>query len=358
MSLPFPASARATREAVPSRPLPVLVHGARGMLAGEFLRLLEGHPFLEARLGLVRDPAAGLPFPHLASPPPLAAEAAGLTLLEKILAAEGEAVLVLALPHGEAAPALERLEKRLGGLPPGLRVLDLSADHRDGSRGFLYALPELQDLLRPELDWTAATRLAAPGCFATAAQLALVPPAAAGLLDPAGEAVMWAVTGSSGAGNRPAAPVHHPFRHANLQAYAAGGHRHEAEIGRALEAAGAGGLAFRLLPHRGPQVRGIHLSLVAPLRAGVAAGELREAWAPLTGAASFLVWCEEPPELRAAAGGNRALLHAQARDGHLQVFLVLDNLLKGGSGQGLQALNRSLGLPEDLGLARSGWGVL
>ena len=313
--------------------VPVFLFGARGMLAGEFLRLMESHPALE-------------------------------------LARGQRAAVVLALPHGESARTLRGLESELGAAAEGFVLVDLAADFRlrDPERyrqaygqahpapeelaRFAYGLPEL---FRSEL--AGASRVAVPGCFATALQLAVVPAAEANLLDASRPWILNGITGSSGSGNEPKPGTHHPHRHDNLWAYSLGGHRHEAELEQALA-------RLDLVPPldfiacSGPFARGIHLTASLPLARAVAADEARALYRERYAGEPFVeVLADGTPDLRSVVGSNRAALATHVRGSTLHVFATLDNLVKGGAGQALQCLNLALGFPETLGLPRSGLGV-
>lgn len=354
--------------------LPLWLAGAGGLLAGEFLRLLEAHPRLELA-GLITRAGGerlGDLQPQLARSGDLRAlEPAGALapLAERL--ARGPGVMVLALPHGEAQGLWRRLRLELGALAERLTVVDLSADYRlvDPQRyaavyghghqdaeelpRFRYALPELCEpgALR------GAARIAAPGCFATALQLAARPGADRGLFDPTQPWSFFGITGSSGSGAKAKAGTHHPHRDGNLYAYGLSCHRHEAELLQGL-AGRAPNVCF--VPHSGPFVRGIHLSAQLPLAAGVSAAELRAVYAQRFAGQPFVELLPEGrvPELRLVAGSNRAQIGLHVRAGQALVLVALDNVLKGGSGQGLQALNLALGWPEDLGLPRAGLGCL
>jgi N-acetyl-gamma-glutamyl-phosphate reductase len=205
-----------------------------------------------------------------------------------------------------------------------------------------------------------ASAIAAPGCFATAAQLALYPLAWAGLdVTPS----LFAVTGSSGAGVQPRATTHHPMRAHNLFAYSVLSHRHEAEVLASWrEWVGRPDATARLMTHSGPFVRGIYLTLhtylpeAATIRDGtpgsVAAGWYREAYADRP----FVRVLDAPPELTHAVGTNYALLHAvESEDGReVQVTVAIDNLVKGAGGQAIQAMNLALGIDERAGLSAAG----
>ncbi len=347
--------------------VPVFVAGARGLLAGEFLRLLAGHPALHLAGAYSRggDGALADCHPHLAGTTPGAAALRSHDALAGDLAralAHGPAALLLAMNHGESADAWRVLRAQLGAVANRLTVVDLSADFRlpavgsAGSEAVLadetwhYGLPELHAIPR------GATRIAAAGCFATALQLAIVPAARAGLLDPALPIIAHGVTGSSGSGAQPKPATHHPHRHDNLYAYAWDGHRHEAELTAARNFP-QGAPPVHFVACSGPFSRGIHLSAALALKPGVTPEQAREAYQrTFIGSACVRVLDEGTPQLRAITGANRADLACGMRGGVLHVFCALDNTLKGGSGQGLQCLNLALGLPETAGIPLAGLG--
>ena len=343
------------------------------MLAGELARLLEEHPGLELAGVTSRSAGTSLVSLHPGLSTDLTtcslAEAAG-PLRAALL--EGPVALFLALPHGASAAAWAELSGLLGEAAKGLLVVDLAADYRladaalyestygqahpdpTGADGFAYGLPELvRDGLR------GATRAAAPGCFATALQLAAVPAARAGLLAPEERLVFQGVTGSSGSGVAPKATTHHPFRNENLFAYAPNGHRHEAELVQALAREGLAP-PVHFLPSSGPFTRGIHLTAFLPLARAVDGEELRAQYAAAYEGEPFVevLAAGKSPELRTVVGSNRASVGVHARDDLATVLVTLDNTLKGGAGQALQVMNLLLALPETAGLPRAGLGYV
>ena len=240
-------------------------------------------------------------------------------------------------------------------------VVDLAADFRVRDahlRETFYgphAQPELVDSFAYGLadvvgqDLTGTRRIAAPGCFASAALLALYPLARAGLLTE--PPVLFAVTGSSGAGAKPRPTTHHPVRGHNFFGYSRGGHRHEAEIAEQLRAWTAGpDASCRLLVHSGPWIRGIHVTLHARLARPVLdpACLYDEAYV----GRPFVRVLDRPPELAAVVGTNFVHLHASACQGGAEVVVdaVIDNLVKGAAGQAVQSMNLALGFPEASGL--------
>jgi len=345
----------------------VAVIGAAGYVGGELLRLLAGHPEVTGWTATSRS-QAGKPIAdaHPALAALTDARFAGLTPGE---AARGQDVVFLCLEHGESS----RVAGEVLDAAPAL-IVDLAADFRVGDLPlyeryygphpspslvprFVYGLADvLGERLR------GARAIAVPGCFATAAQLALYP---LGGVELAAPPALFAVTGSSGAGVQPGATTHHPARAHNLFAYSVLSHRHEAEILlRWREWRGDPAAVMRLMTHSGPFVRGIHLTLHVWLgKAGgsgqgqAGAGESISArFCRAYAGRPFVRLLAEPPELTHAVGTNHALIHVAERgDGReAQVMVAIDNLVKGAGGQAVQAMNLALGLPETAGLLGGG----
>ena len=340
-------------------PLRVSVIGAAGYVGGELLRLLLQHPEVGDLVATSRS-KAGVPVGevHPALAPLTDVRLSGASPAEASRQAD---VVFLALEHGESA----RVADDIFAAGPGL-VIDLAADFRVSDLE-LYArfygqhpAPELvprfsyalADVLGTGLRGKPA--LAAPGCFATAAQLALYPLARTGLeLLPA----LFGVTGSSGSGVHPKATTHHPLRAHNLFAYSVLNHRHEAEIlQRWREWTGNPAARARLMTHSGPFVRGIHLTLHVDLGERGAAVPVAQRFREAFAGRPFVRLLDQPPELTHAVGTNYALIHvAQSADGReAQVMVAVDNLVKGAGGQAIQAMNLALGLPEETGLRFGG----
>lgn len=340
-------------------PIPVFVAGARGLLAGEFLRLLAAHPSLRLAGAYSRAGHGALAdcHPQLAGTPQAAVglrpHAALATDLAAALA-RGPAALLLALHHGESAGAWSALRAALGAAVQRLTVVDLSADFRlpgpAADQDWHYGLPELHPLP------PGAARIAAAGCFATALQLAVVPAARARLLAEDRPIVAHGVTGSSGSGAQSKPGTHHPHRHDNLWAYAWEGHRHERELAAARNFPD-GAPPVHFVACSGPFSRGLHLSVALALHPAATAAAVRAAYAGAYGGTPCVRLLEAgTPQLRAVLGGNRADLAVGVRGGMLHAFVALDNVVKGGAGQGLQCLNRAFGWPETAGLPLAGLG--
>ena len=308
------------------------VIGGAGYTAGELLRLLVNHP------------AAEIVFVHSDSNAGNAlGDVHGGLLGETDLRFTAEYdlgaidVLFLCSAHGRSREFLAA-----NALPEGLRIVDLAQDFRDESEGFVYGLPELnRDRIR------AARRVANPGCFATAIQLALLPLAAAGLLT--GEVHVTAVTGSTGAGVKPSATTHFSWRTDNISVYKAFTHQHLIEIGRNLRRLQPGfGKAVNFVPMRGDFARGILASVYTdcPLDETAARRLYEDFYAP----ALFTHVAAGSVDLKQVVNTDKALLSVAKYDGKLHVVSVIDNLLKGASGQAVQNMNLMFGLDEGEGL--------
>jgi len=328
-------------------PVDVLILGASGYGGGELLRWLSMHPAVVSLRGTARS-HAGKAF-H-AQHPNLRGLVAGTFEAEPdwtALARSERPVLFSALPHSELAkqwPAFQAEWTRLG-LADRLTVIDLSADFRLDP-GWIYGLVDWQ----PER-MAGARRIANPGCFATALQLALLP-----LADwrPAFVAVT-AATGSSGSGAAPSDTTHHPTRAHDFRAYKMLAHQHEAEVLRTLAAAGwEAPLSF--VPQSAPMVRGIFATAQFPLAPGLNETALKAHFEAFYRDRFFVRMVEGSPRVAATTGSAFADIGAAARNGHGAVMVALDNLGKGMAAQAVQNLNLALGLPEWTGLkVAGGW---
>jgi N-acetyl-gamma-glutamyl-phosphate reductase len=343
----------------------VSVVGAAGYAGGELLRLLLQHPEVEECVATSRS-QGGKPIAEV-HPALAAVSDARFSGASPGEIARGRDVVFLCLEHGESS----RVAAEVFDAGPGL-VVDLAADFRVRDAALYqrfygpHAAPDLLPRFTYGLadvvgcDLRGVTAIAAPGCFATAAQLALFPLAWAGLdVTPS----LFAITGSSGAGVQPRPTTHHPMRAHNVFAYSVLGHRHEAEVLQAWrEWVGRPDANVRLMTHSGPFVRGIYLTLHAfvPPHRAIRGGEpgatvarwFKEAYAHRP----FVRVLDTPPELTHAVGTNYALIHAAESPGgeEVQVTVAIDNLVKGAGGQAIQAMNLALGIDERAGLTSAG----
>ena len=246
-------------------------------------------------------------------------------------------VLFLCSAHGKSKEFWEQNER-----PAGLKVIDLAQDFRDESDGYVYGLPEWQrERIR------GAEKIANPGCFATAIQLALLPLASAGLLD--GPVRVTAITGSTGAGVKPSATTHFSWRSNNLSTYKVFEHQHLLEIRRTLGRLQPGfDSPVQFVPMRGDFARGILASV--HLDCPLTQEEATELYQNYYRDAAFTFVFPGNVDLKQVVNTNKCLLSVEKHGGKLLVNSVIDNLLKGASGQAVQNMNLCFGLPERSGL--------
>ena len=246
-------------------------------------------------------------------------------------------VLFLCSGHGKSTEFWSQNER-----PAGLKVIDLAQDYRDEHDGYVYGLPEWQ---KDKI--TGASLIANPGCFATAIQLALLPLAAAGMLS--SEIQVTAVTGSTGAGVKPGATTHFSWRDNNLSAYKVFEHQHLLEIKRDLKALSKQDeLVINFVPMRGDFTRGIFASVYTDC--SLTEEEAVKLYKDYYKDAAFTHVSDKAVDLKQIVNTNKALVHVEKHDGKIVISSVIDNLLKGASGQAVQNMNIIFGLPENTGL--------
>jgi N-acetyl-gamma-glutamyl-phosphate reductase len=310
-------------------PRTVGIVGARGYTGAELVRLVAGHPGLSLSF-LVSRELAGQPVrDHVSGyDGPLCFENAG----PDELLTRGTDAVVLAMPNEKSRDWVTAVETSA----PGTVLVDLSADHRFG--GWVYGLPE-----RHREQLRGARRIANPGCYATAMQLALGP--LVGEL--AGPAQCFGVSGWSGAGTTPSDRNDPDKLRDNLMPYALTGHVHEREVTRHL------GHPVEFLPHVAPHFRGITLTANAHVRAPVTVAALRERYRAVYDPEPLVHVVDDPPWVSRIAGRHGAEVggFAVSADGlRVVVVCTLDNLLKGAATQAVQNLNLAFGLDEHVGI--------
>lgn len=346
--------------------LRVTILGGSGYGGGELLRLLSQH----SKVGVLRAVSrkqAGEPF--WKSHPNLRGVVQGSFDGEPdwgALAGAEHPVVFSAMPHFELAQQLPALEAawKGAGLQDKLTLIDLSGDfrlddasaferaygkphpHPQGLGRFIYGLPEWR---RQKL--AGARRIASPGCFATAIQLALLP--FAGMQD-LGFMAVSAATGSSGSGASPGEGAHHPARAQDFRAYKVLAHQHEAEITRLLDVEKTSGYSLGFVPHSAPMVRGIYATVQFQARDLDAEAVTSRIETAFKGAPFVRLLGSEPPRVGAVAGSNFCDVGWQVRGGSVAVMAAIDNLVKGMAGQAIQNMNLALGFPETEGLMQPG----
>jgi N-acetyl-gamma-glutamyl-phosphate reductase common form len=212
---------------------------------------------------------------------------------------------------------------------------------------FVCAVPEHWAESTPKL-------VAHPGCFTTAALLAIVPLVKLKLAEP--RFAITAITGSTGSGRAPSEKTHHPARRSNVAAYQPLAHRHAPEMRAIAKAVTGVDPEIAFVPVSGPQARGIYLSLHGRLTAPRSTAELVEALAAFYAASPFVEVTSEPPSLTEVVGTNRARIGMAAAGETLSVTVAIDNLVKGAAGGAVQWLNRMHDFDEAAGLTTPGLG--
>ena len=335
----------------------VAVAGASGYAGGEILRLLLGHPaYSDGRLTIGALTAAASAGSTLTEHHPHLTPLAQRTLEPTELAAlTGHDVVFLALPHGHSAALAEQLSPETLIIDCGadFRLTDAAAwEHFYGSPhagSWPYGLPELPGA-REQLK--GARRIAVPGCYPTAALLALLPAVAEDLVEPAVTVV--AVSGTSGAGRAAKTELLGSEVIGSARAYnIAGTHRHTPEIAQGLRSVTERDVAVSFTPVLIPTSRGILATCTARTRAPVA--QFRSAYEKAYDAEPFIYLLPEGqlPRTGAVIGSNAAQL-AVAVDEDAGVFVAvcaIDNLVKGTGGAAVQSMNLALGWTETEGLS-------
>ncbi|MBO5058699.1 MAG: N-acetyl-gamma-glutamyl-phosphate reductase [Prevotella sp.] len=229
-------------------------------------------------------------------------------------------------------------------IPEGVRIIDLAQDFRIAAPGndYVYGLPEIN---REEIK--GAQHLANPGCFATCIQLALLPAASLHILDR--DVVVNAVTGSTGAGQKPTATTHFSWRNNNFSVYKVFKHQHIAEIRQSLtQVQGALDASIDFVPMRGDFARGIFATSV--IKTDLPEEKIVAAYKDFYRDAAFTHYIDKPIDMKQVVNTNKALIHCDVVDGKLLVTSTIDNLLKGAVGQAVQNMNLMFGIEESAGL--------
>ncbi|KHJ39068.1 N-acetyl-gamma-glutamyl-phosphate reductase [Pedobacter glucosidilyticus] len=264
-------------------------------------------------------------------------------------------VLFLCVGHGDARKFLEA-----NSFNDNIKIIDLSQDFRLNqkskikNRKFIYGLPELnKEAIKT------AQNIANPGCFATCLQLALLPLAKAGLLK--SEVHITATTGSTGAGQKPTTTSHFSWRSNNLSVYKAFEHQHLNEIGESLKSLtptlskGEGAktgeqedLVLNFIPYRGSFARGIMAS--SYIECDLSLEEAEKLYQDFYADAPFTHISKENIDLKQVVNTNKCFIHLEKHGNKLMILSIIDNLLKGASGQAVQNMNLMFGLDEKEGL--------
>lgn len=307
--------------------------GAAGYTGGELIRLLLNHPEAEIVFAnsesnagnLVSDVHEGL---------------IGDTDLRFTDAMPFDQVDVVffCFGHGKSEAFLKEHT-----IPANVKIIDLAQDFRiKGNHDYVYGLPEIN-----KAEIVKAQHVANPGCFATAIQVALLPAAKMGLLTE--DVAVNAITGSTGAGQKPGATTHFSWRSDNLSIYKAFSHQHITEIRQSLtQIQGSLDASIDFIPYRGNFARGIFCTAVVKTQAS--AEDVIAAYKDFYRDAAFTHYSDKAIDLKQVVNTNKALVHVDCFEGKILVTSAIDNLLKGAVGQAVQNMNLLFGLEETAGL--------
>jgi N-acetyl-gamma-glutamyl-phosphate reductase len=305
--------------------------GGAGYTGGELLRLLLNHPMAEVVFVHSKSQAGK---PVYTTHTDLLGET-DLHFTDQLK--KDVYVVFLCMGHGESVKFLAE-----NTFDETTCIIDLSQDFRNESNEFVYGLTEMN---RTRIK--SANKIANPGCFATAIQLALLPLANAGQLHD--DVHVSAVTGSTGAGQSLSETSHFSWRSSNISVYKAFTHQHLKEIRQSLTQLQPDfGQKIRFIPYRGNFTRGILASCY--LSSDLSLEEARQLYADFYASHPFTHVSPVPVDIKQVVNTNKCLLHVEKHDDQLLITSVIDNLGKGASGQAIQNMNLLFGLEEKTGL--------
>ena len=302
--------------------------GAAGYTGGELLRLLINHPDVIITCAMSNSQAGKL----VSDVHTDLLGSSSLVFTKDLTPVD---VLFICSGHGESKKFLAS-----HSIPWHTKIIDLSTDFRDESEGFVYGLPEFQKEKIKE-----ATKIANPGCFATSIELALLPLSAKGLLNQ--DIHVSAITGSTGAGQSLSETSHFSWRNNNVSVYKTFTHQHLSEIRQTISSVQPAP-KIHFIPYRGNFSRGIMANVYTNF-----AGSQEEAekmFDAFYQNSPFVFRSSQPVDVKQVVNTNKCFLHLEVHEGQLLITSVIDNLLKGASGQAVQNMNLMLGWDEDAGL--------
>ena len=309
----------------------IAIEGGAGYTAGELIRLLIYHPLAEVKY-IHSESNAGKPITTIHS------DLLGETdLVFGDIDFDDCDVLFLCKGHGKSVTFLKDQT-----LPLIVKIIDLSQDFRKEDNGFAYGLPELQlDKIRN------SHKIANPGCFATTIELALLPLAAAGLLKD--DVHITAITGSTGAGQAPSDTTHFSWRNNNISVYKPFRHQHLKEIIMSIKKLQPEfNNELNLIPVRGNFSRGILASMYTKCTDSYT--NVINLYKEYYLHHPFVIISDTMPDLKQVVNTNKCILYLEIFEDKIYIISIIDNLIKGASGQAVQNMNLMFGFPEDTGL--------
>lgn len=316
--------------------------GAAGYTGGELIRLLVNHPEAEIVFAnsesnagnLVADVHEGL---------------LGDTDLKftDTMPFDEVDVVFFCFGHGKSEQFLQEHT-----IPAHVKIIDLAQDFRIAAptHDYVYGLPEIHKAQIQQCQ-----HLANPGCFATCIQLGLLPLAKAGLLTH--DVAVNAITGSTGAGQKPVSTTHFSWRSDNMSIYKVFTHQHLHEIRQSLtELQGSLDASIDFIPYRGDFARGIFCTEVVKFDGeegtltNPTAEQLAEMYRTFYADAAFTHYVDKALDLKQVVNTNKALVHIDKFGNKAVITCIIDNLLKGAVGQAVQNMNLMFGIDEKAGL--------
>lgn len=324
--------------------------GAAGYTGGELIRLLLNHPEAEIVFANSESNAGNKVYD-------VHEGLLGDTELEftSEMPFDDVDVVFFCFGHGKSEAFLKEHT-----IPAGVKIIDLAQDFRiKGDHDYVYGLPETH---RSAI--AACQHLANPGCFATCIQLGLLPLAKAGLLTH--DIAVNAITGSTGAGQKPGATTHFSWRNNNFSVYKLFTHQHLHEITQTLnelrpqdapnvidtlnEGYEAEGITVDFIPYRGDFARGIFCTEVITLDRPADANAIAKLYKEYYNDSAFTHYSDKAPDLKQVVNTNKAIVHTEVFGRKVVVTSMIDNLLKGAVGQAVQNMNIMFGIDEKAGL--------
>jgi N-acetyl-gamma-glutamyl-phosphate reductase len=315
--------------------------GAAGYTGGELIRLLINHP--KVNIVFVHSKSNAGNAVHSVHQDLV--DETDLIFTNKVINLGKRGILFLCLGHGESTKFLQQ-----NTIDDEVKIIDLANDFRlqenaiSNNRTFVYGLPELH-----KNSIATAKNIANPGCFATAIQLGLLPLAKAGLLQ---NIYTTGITGSTGAGQSLAPTAHFSWRSNNIQAYKTLTHQHNAEILQTINtfynANNSTAIDFNFVPWRGDFARGIFIS--TQLKCTMPIDALYQLYKNYYTNHPFVHLSKAPIFLKQVVNTNKCCIQLEMQGNTLVVHTVIDNLIKGASGQAIQNMNILFGLDETTGL--------
>lgn len=309
--------------------------GAAGYTGGELIRVLLNHPQAEIVFANSESNAGN----------PVADIHEGLygetdLKFTDAMPFDKADVLFFCFGHGKSEQFLKEHK-----MPRGMKIIDLAQDFRLEREGndYVYGLPEIN---REKIE--TAWHVANPGCFATAIQLALLPAANMRLLKE--DVVVNAITGSTGAGQKPGTTTHFSWRMGNMSIYKPFQHQHVPEIRQSIrQVQGFLDADIDFIPYRGDFARGIFATAV--VKTNAPEDEIIAGYKEFYKDAAFTHYVDKPLDLKQVVNTNKCLVHCEKFGQKLLITSCIDNLLKGAVGQAVQNMNIMFGQDERLGLS-------